>query len=64
MLHQPIDQQAQARRALGKVYALLYRLADEQQQQKSLDANFPNENSEVTSLQVTHLIKPLDQDEH
>jgi hypothetical protein len=29
MFTQPLDPQTQARRALGKVYALLYRLAEE-----------------------------------
>lgn len=37
MLPQTLDPQSQARRALGKVYALLYRLA-EQTEQKTVDS--------------------------
>lgn len=64
MLRQPIDQEVQARRALGKVYALLCRLADEKQEQESLDGKSPSENSQVTALQDAPLIDSLDQNEY
>lgn len=51
MLSRAVDPQVQARRALNKVYALLYRLADENEDQKTiLPKNFDEVDKKVEQL--------------
>lgn len=51
MLSRAVDPQVQARRALSKVYALLYRLADEKEDQKAADCGNPGEETQSTAGQ-------------
>jgi hypothetical protein len=44
----PIDKDAQRRRALGKVYALLIKLAEEREKQKALPETAKQEEVEVS----------------
>lgn len=52
MYLQTPDPQAQARRALGKVYALLYHLAEKAQEQKTVDSGNPGRATPSTVLEI------------
>lgn len=59
MLPKAVDPQIQAQRALGKVYALLCRLADEKENQKTADSsNFES----VAALSISDQQNPYSQE--